>query len=69
VAVFGALVLANVPADGPASSLSSRVLDGASIATFTHVFIGIACTMTVAFFAMLVIEEKPLGPGMPAPRR
>jgi hypothetical protein len=45
------------------------VLDGASIATFTHVFIGIACTMTVAFFAMLVIEEKPLGPGMPAPRR
>jgi MFS family permease len=69
VAVFGAFVLANVPADGPAGSLSSRMLDGASITTFTHVFIGIACTMTVAFIAMLMIEEKPLGEAMPAPRR
>jgi hypothetical protein len=69
VAVFGAVVLANVPVAGPADTLPSRVLDGASTVTFTHVFIGIACTMTIAFIAMLVIKEKPLEAGMPAPLR
>jgi MFS family permease len=69
VAVFGALVLANVPTGGPADTLSSRVLDGASILAFTHVFVGIACVMTIAFIAMLVIEEKPLETALPAARR
>jgi Major Facilitator Superfamily len=68
VAVFGAVVLANVPVAGPADTLPSRVLDGASTVTFMHVFIGIACTMTIAFIAMLMIEEKPLEAGMPVPR-
>jgi len=62
-------VLANVPADETANSLSSRLLDGASIMTFTHVFVAIACTMTIAFIAMLLIEEKPLETNIPAPQR
>ncbi len=69
VAVFGAFVLANVPADETANSLSSRLLDGASVTTFTHVFVAIACTMTIAFIAMLLIEEKPLETSIPAPQR
>jgi hypothetical protein len=69
VAVFGAFVLANVPAGETANSLSSRLLDGASVTTFTHVFVAIACTMTIAFIAMLLIEEKPLETNIPAPQR
>jgi MFS family permease len=69
VAVFGAFVLANVPADETANSLSSRLLDGASVLTFTHVFVAIACTMTIAFIAMLLIKEKPLETNIPAPQR
>jgi MFS family permease len=69
VAVFGACVLANVPADETANSLSSRLLDGASVLTFTHVFVAIACTMTIAFIAMLLIKEKPLETNIPAPQR
>jgi hypothetical protein len=57
-----------VSAGAPAGTLS-RALDGASVAIFTHVFIGVACTMAVAFIAMLVIEEKPLDSAMPAARR
>jgi MFS family permease len=69
VAVFGAIVLANVPVGEPADTLASRVLVGTSTATFAHVFLGIACTMTIAFIAMLVIQEKPLEAAMPAARR
>jgi MFS family permease len=69
VAVFGAVVLAQVPAGGSADTMSSRVLGTASAETFTHVFMGIALVMTIAFVAMLVIEEKPLEATMPAARR
>jgi MFS family permease len=68
VAVLGAVVLAHVSAGG-ADTLASHVLDGVSVATFTHVFIGVACVMAIAFIAMLVIEEKPLEATMPAARR
>jgi hypothetical protein len=67
--VLGAVVLAHVSAGGAADTLASHVLDGVSVATFTHVFIGVACVMAIAFIAMLVIEEKPLEATMPAARR
>ena len=69
VAVVGAVVLANVPDGGAADTLSSRVLDSASIVAYTRVFVGIAGAMAVAFIAMLVIEEKPLEATLPAARR
>ncbi len=68
VAIFGAVVLANVPAVGNADPLRTPVFGGASTETFTHVFIGIAIVMTIAFVAMLVIKEKPLEATMPAAR-
>jgi hypothetical protein len=34
--------------------------------TFSHVFLGVACTMTIAFIAMLLIEERPLSGTMPS---
>jgi len=68
VAVFGVIVLANVPVGGPADTLAQRAT-GTSVTTFAHVFLGIACTMVIAFAAMLVIEEKPLEATMPPPRQ
>jgi|SRR5579862_1411996 len=69
VAVFGVIVLANVPVGGPADTLAQRALAATSVATFADVFLGIACTMMIAFVAMLVIEEKPLEATMPPARQ
>ena len=69
VAVFGVIVLANVPVGGPADTLAQRALAGTSVTTFAHVFLGIACTMVIAFIAMLVIQEKPLETTMPPARQ
>jgi MFS family permease len=69
VAVFGVVVLAAVPAGGPADTLGQRVLAGTSVASFTEVFLAVAGTLTVALLAMLWIEEKPLEATLPAARR
>jgi hypothetical protein len=57
VAIIGTIVLA-----------SASVSAGTSIVTFSHVFLGVVGAMTIAFIAMLVIEEKPLAATMPAPQ-
>jgi hypothetical protein len=69
VAIFGAIVLANAPIGGAAQAAGAPVLPGTSIAIFSHVFLGVVGTMTIAFIAMLIIEEKPLEATMPAARR
>jgi MFS family permease len=69
VATFGAVVLAAAPAGGPADSLGQRVLAGTSVATFTEVFFAVAGTLTIAFLAMLLVEEKPLETALPVTRR
>jgi EmrB/QacA subfamily drug resistance transporter len=60
IAVFGAIVLAGVPLDAPADTLSQRLLVGTSVATFSTVFLVIAGTLTVSFLSLIVLEEKPL---------
>jgi hypothetical protein len=69
VALFGVIVLANVPVGEPADTLAQRALAGTSVATFAHVFLGISCTMVIALIAMLVIQEKPLETTMPPARQ
>jgi MFS family permease len=61
VAVFGAIVLAGVPAMTPAGPLT-----GTSADTFAIIFLVAAGTLTVTLVAMLLLEEKPLRETMPA---
>lgn len=67
VAVFGAIVLAGVPAHVTAAS-EARVLTGTSAATFAEVFFAMAGTLSVALLAVLRLEEKPLLGTMPSAR-
>ena len=69
VAVFGAIVLAGVPVDAPADTLGGHVLTGTSATTFTAVFLAAAGTLTAAFMAVLLLEEKPLLETMPSSRQ
>jgi MFS family permease len=69
VAVFGAIVLAGVPLDGAADTFSHRVLAGTSVGTFSYVFFAAAGTLTIAFLAMILLEEKPLETALPPSRR
>jgi MFS family permease len=66
VAVFGAVVLAGVQA--PETGTAGHAVSGASIKAFSEIFFAGAATLIVAFFAMLVLEEKPLQATMPAAR-
>jgi MFS family permease len=68
VAIFGAIVLANAPVTGSIDTADVHALAGTSITNFSHVFLGVVGTMTIAFIAMLVIEEKPLSATMPEPQ-
>jgi MFS family permease len=69
VAIFGAIVLAGAPA-APASAAADTAplagIAGTSAAAFAVVFFAAAGTLTVAFVAMLLLEEKPLRDNMPS---
>ncbi len=69
VAVFGAIVLPGGSPGAPVHSLASQVLIGASAKPFIDVFLAATATVTIAFLAMLMLEEKPLKETMPAARR
>jgi MFS family permease len=60
IAVFGAIVLANAPVGARAGTLSQSFLGGASVATFSAVFLAIAATLAASFLALFLLEEKPL---------
>jgi sugar phosphate permease len=64
VAAFGAVVLAGVPEAGT----GGHGLSGTSIKGFSEIFFAGAAALLVAFFAMLILEEKPLQATMPAAR-
>jgi MFS family permease len=61
IAVFGAIVLADVPA-GPAA-LAAGAVDG-----FRRVFFAAAASFAVALVGLILLEEKPLKTGAPAGR-
>jgi EmrB/QacA subfamily drug resistance transporter len=69
IAIFGAVVLANVPVGAPVDTLSHGVLAGTSVATFATVFLAIAGTLAAAFVSLVLLEEKPLEATPPGPRR
>jgi len=48
--------------------LSLNYLGGASVATFSTVFLAIAVTLAASFLALFLLEEKPLADA-PAPSR
>ena len=56
VAVFGAIALGGIPADGAAAA---GAVFGSS-AAFTRVFLVAAACMTVSLVAILMLKEKPL---------
>ena len=66
VAGFGAVVLAGVPVEAPADTLGGYIFTATSVKAFTEVFLAAAGTMTVAFMALLLLEEKPLLATLPA---
>ncbi|HZC54931.1 MAG TPA: MFS transporter [Xanthobacteraceae bacterium] len=69
IAIFGAIVLAQAPVGAAGGTLSRSFLGGASIETFATVFLAAAATLAVAFLAVILLEEKPLGEAQPGVRR
>jgi MFS family permease len=69
IAIFGAVILAKVPAGAPVDTLSHGVLAGTSVATFATVFLAIAGTLAAAFVSLILLEEKPLDSKHPGSRR
>jgi len=73
IAIFGAIVLAKAPVGAPPGSLSHSfshsLLGAASVETFATVFLAAAATLSVAFVAIILLEEKPLGDAQPGARR
>jgi MFS family permease len=65
VAVFGAVVLTGVQATAAGVG---HGLTGTSVKAFSQIFFAAAGTLTIAFLAMLLLEEKPLQATMPAAR-
>jgi hypothetical protein len=59
-------VLANALVGARAGTLSQSFLGGASVATFSIVFLAIAATLAASFLALFLLEEKPLADA-PAP--
>jgi MFS family permease len=60
IAIFGAVILADAPVGAARGTLSQSFLGGASVATFTAVFLAIAATLLLSFLALARLEEKPL---------
>jgi len=61
VAIFGAIILAGVPAAAPGGASDySSLLRGVPAASFVNVFLATAGALAVAFAAMVLVEEKPL---------
>ncbi len=67
VAVFGAIVLTGAVGQAPAS-VAGQVFAATSTRPFSVVFLVAAGTLTIAFLALLLVEEKPLQSTMPAAR-
>jgi MFS family permease len=67
VAIFGAIVLAGT-AGQTASGSGDHVFAVSSTAPFAIVFLAAACTLTITFVALLLVEEKPLQATMPSGR-
>ncbi len=68
VAIFGAIVFADVPLHGSAASLSQSVVAGTSVQSFAYIFLVAAGMLTLAFIALLMLEEKPLLATLPSSR-
>jgi MFS family permease len=64
VAIFGAIVLANVPVGAP----NPQIAAGTSMLSFAEVFLVAAATLTVALVSVLLLEEKPLLETLPGSR-
>jgi len=64
VAIFGAIVLAGA-SGGTAGVHGLTGLMGASVQTFSLVFLAAAGTLAIAFVAIVLLEEKPLQETMP----
>jgi uncharacterized membrane protein YidH (DUF202 family) len=60
IAVFGAIVLAGTAAG---QSVESALQAGTSATAFRRVFFVAAASMTIAFIAVALMEEKPLQTG------
>jgi MFS family permease len=60
IAIFGAIVLAHAPVGARGGTLSQSFLGGASVTTFSVVFLAIAATLAASVLALLLLEEKPL---------
>jgi MFS family permease len=69
IAVFGAIVLADVPAGSPPGALAQRMAGATSTATFATVFFAIAATLAVSFLALILLDEKPLAATHPGAGR
>jgi len=65
VAIFGAIVLAGVSGETPGNPAAEHGFAGASPGAFAIVFLVAAGTLTIAFLALLLLEEKPLQATMP----
>jgi EmrB/QacA subfamily drug resistance transporter len=68
IAVFGAIVLADVPAGAAPGALARRMAGVTSTSTFATVFFAIAATLAVSFAALILLEEKPLAETHPGER-
>lgn len=68
IAIFGAIVLANAPVGARAGTLSQSFLGGASVATFSTVFLVIGAMLAAAFLSLFLLEEKPLADTQARPR-
>jgi MFS family permease len=60
IAIFGAIVLAHAPVGAERGTLSADFLGGASVGTFSAVFLAIAATLAISFLSVFLLEEKPL---------
>ena len=61
VAIFGAIILAQVPVGAAGGTLGHNFLGGASLEAFAIVFFAVAASLAVAFLSVVLLEEKPLG--------
>jgi hypothetical protein len=66
VSVFGAIVLAGTADTLPINGVA---VSGIPAVGFSRIFFAAALSMTVAFVALVRLEEKPLRTDQPAPTR